>query len=110
MKQMGKVLPLFLLLALAVMVVALPAQTQQSQMGSESSATGKLTRVDTNAQTLTIKPENGDEMTFRYDANTKVEGSQTGVQGLSSQTGNKLTVWYTEQSGNKLATRISITQ
>jgi hypothetical protein len=71
-------------------------------------ATGDLQSVDTTTQTFTIKDSRGEQVQFRYDSSTQVEGSSEGVQGLSSQTGTRVTVHYQEKSGEKMATRIVI--
>ena len=71
-------------------------------------ARGELLKVDAASQTFTIRQANDEEMQFKYDSNTKVEGSQNGVQGLSSETGTSVTVHYREQSGQKIATRIEV--
>jgi hypothetical protein len=57
---------------------------------------------------LTIKLENGDSVQFQYNSDTKEEGSQNGIQGLSTDTGTQVSVQYKEQSGKKVATRIEI--
>jgi hypothetical protein len=71
-------------------------------------AKGELIKVDTSEQTFTIKEENGTEVQFRYNSSTEVEGSSEGVQGLSSETGTRVTVYYKEHSGQKIASRIEI--
>ena len=104
----------FLLLALTVgaLSFSIPAQSAprmgDEQASSEMVAQGELLKVDTTSQTFTIKQVNDEEMQFQYDSSTKVEGSQNGVQGLSSATGTRVTVYYKEQSGQKIATRIEI--
>jgi hypothetical protein len=47
-------------------------------------------------------------MQLQYDANTKVEGKDGGVQGLASETGTRVTIHYKEDSGKMHATRIEI--
>ncbi len=69
---------------------------------------GELVKVDTDHRTFTIKAEGGDEIQFEYTTDTKVEGSQNGIQGLSSDTGTKVSVRYEEKSGKRIATRIEI--
>jgi hypothetical protein len=106
MTRVLKSVPVFvLILAFATVTCAMPNQAAQ---GEEKMAQGSLVKVDTEKMTVSIKPETGEEIQFSYDANTKVEGSQSGVQGLSSETGTKVTVYYTESSGKMLATRITV--
>ena len=76
--------------------------------GAEKSASGELLRVDSNAKTFTIKSDEGKEMDFHYSDQTVVVGGEKGVQGLSSQTGSKLEVSYTEAEGKLQAVRIEI--
>lgn len=76
--------------------------------GAEKSASGELLGVDSNAKTFTIKSDEGKEMDFYYSDQTVVVGSEKGVQGLSSQTGSKLEVFYTEAEGKLRAVRIEI--
>ena len=103
------------LLAVASVVPAVSAQSSDVSARSEQSsgdkalvASGQLLSVDTTNLTFTIKNTKGEEMLFRYDASTQVEGSSEGVQGLSSQTGTRVTVQYEEKSGQRMATRIVI--
>ncbi len=113
MKNPCKVLPLLLLAIACTTVSAVPApikspvgmpvETAESHMMQ-----GELVKVDTDKQTFTVKQENGEEILFQYDANTKVEGRENGVQGLSAESGSHLTVHYTERAGKRLATSIEI--
>ena len=102
------------LLATTAMVPAVSVQSEASAISKESSGetahmvTGELQRVDTTDQTFSIKDTNGEEVQFRYDSNTQVEGSSQGVQGLASKTGTLVTVHYEERSGQKVATKIEI--
>ncbi|MBP1601500.1 MAG: hypothetical protein H6Q06_1651 [Acidobacteria bacterium] len=77
-------------------------------VGAEKSASGELLRVDSDAKTFTIKSDEGKEMDFYYSDQTVVVGGEKGVQGLSSKTGSKLEVFYTEAEGKFQAVRIEI--
>ncbi len=77
-------------------------------VAAEKSASGELTRVDSMAKTFTIKSDDGTEMNFQYSDQTVVVGGEKGVQGLSSNQGSKVTVFYTETEGKRQATRIEI--
>lgn len=86
-----------------------PQTPQEQQMVREQIARGELVSVDTDNNTLTIRTANDQEMQFNYDSNTKVEGTENGVQGLSTQTGNQLVIHYREgDNGQKIATRIEV--
>ena len=104
----------FLLLALTAgaLSFSIPAQSAprmgDEQASSEMVARGELVKVDATSQTFTIKQAGDEQVQFQYTASTKVEGSQNGVQGLSSETGTSVTVHYREQSGHKIATKIEI--
>ncbi len=115
MRGLCKSLPVCLvLLAVVMMVPVVSAQSDEPASVSQSSgdratvATGELQSVDTSNQTFTIKDTKGEQMQFSYDSNTQVEGSSQGVQGLSSETGTRVTVHYEEKSGQKTATKIVI--
>ena len=114
MFKLWRILPILLLtLAFAAFRPAIQAQADPTAMSGqtreEKIAQGELIKVDTDHMTLTIKNVAGDEIEFHYNSDTKVEGSTNGVQGLSTQTGTRLTIHYKEQSeDDKLATKIEI--
>lgn len=117
MRSLWKGVPVCLvLLAIVTLVPAVcaqsdvPARSDQSAGDKAMVATGELQSVDTTNQTFTIKDAKGEQVQFRYDASTQVEGSSEGVQGLSSQTGTRVSVQYEEKSGQKMATRIVISK
>lgn len=86
-------------------VQSAPAQAVQQ---SEQMSQGVLARVDADQHMFWIQDPNGTEVEFQYDSNTKVTGSTEGVQGLSSETGTRVRVYYHEKSGKRLATKIEI--
>ncbi len=113
MTKFARGLSLFLLaFTVGAFSCSIPAQSAprigDEQASSELVARGELLKVDTASQSFTIKQANDQEMQFQYNSSTKVEGSQNGVQGLSSETGTRVTVYYKEQSGHKVATKIEI--
>ena len=113
MSKLWRVLPILLLVlafaAAPTVVQAQPVRTAVSgQSQDEKQAQGELLKVDTEAMTLTIKNAGGEEIEFHYNADTKVEGTSNGIQGLSTQTGTRVVIRYKEQSDSKLATRIEI--
>ena len=86
----------------------LAAPQPASEQAKDTMAKGELVKVDTANQTFTIKLANDEELQFQYDSDTKVEGSENGIQGLSADSGTHVAVYYTEKEGRKLATRIEI--
>ncbi len=115
MRNLWKVISVLLLAAAITAIGAsVPAQAQSPQMvmhsssQSELTSQGQLAKVDTTNQTFTLKTADNMEMEFHYNSDTKVEGSASGIQGLSSETGTRVTVYYKEESGKRLATRIEI--
>ncbi len=113
MSNRWKILSIVMLtLALVVMPAGLQAQPNRpaapAQSTNDKVAQGELVKVDIDAQTLTIRNATGEEIEFQYNADTKVEGSTSGVQGLSTKTGTRLMVHYKEQTDSKLAIRVEI--
>jgi hypothetical protein len=45
---------------------------------------------------------------FKYDDDTQVTGSQTRIEGLATAKASRVTVHYTDDAGEKLATRIEV--
>ncbi len=95
-----------LITLLCAFVASLVPLAQASE--AEKSASGELTRVDSMAKTFTIKSDEGTNMEFQYSDQTVVVGGEKGVQGLSSDEGSKVTVYFTEKEGKRQATRIEI--
>ncbi len=111
MKNPWKLSPVFLLaLALAPITRATPAQDDSAKAtpAEVREMRGELVKVDTDNQTFTIKLENDEEVQFQYDSNTAIENRDSGVQGLSAETGTQLTIRYTEENGKRIATWIEI--
>ncbi len=109
MRKLWNALPLFLLaLAIARISAAVPTSFDQASSEKSMVATGELQKVDTTNQTFTIKAASGEVLQFSYNESTKVEGSDAGVQGLSSESGTQVTVRYKEESGKRLAISIQV--
>jgi hypothetical protein len=104
---MGKYLKVLPILLLAMAFAAFPL-AYAGQSNDEKIETGKLVGVDTEHQTFTIRTSNDVEMQFEYNETTKVEGSQNGVQGLSTKTGTQVSVHYKPEEDRRVATRIEI--
>ena len=71
-------------------------------------AMGALVRVDTSAKTLSVRPEKGDPMVFTYTDATKVSGAGDSVAGLASMAGTSVTVHFTKQGQNNVASQIEV--
>lgn len=82
---------LVVLTALVTMLGAVVLRAQEP-----AALRGELLQVDTDAMTLAIKTDAGAEFVFRYNADTKVTGSQAGIAGLATKEGAELTVHFEE--------------
>ena len=117
MNKLRNLIPIVLFgLILTTVVTTVPAAGAQSgqsqspaaQSQAEQTIQGQLTKVDTDKSTFTIKLSDNSTMEFRYDQNTRVVGSETGVQGLSNETGTNLAIHYTQRDNQNIATTIEI--
>ncbi len=71
-------------------------------------AEGKLSKVDTKLQQIWIKTQDGKEMQFSFNDDTKVEGAGGTVEGLAKMSGNDLKVHYRSAAGTNTAVKIEI--
>lgn len=94
---------LIALAAIALFAGVVPALAQDA-----STTQGQLVRVDTKANTIDIKTAAGTDMQFHYTADTKVTGASEGVSGLATMTGAEVTVHYTKQGQENIATAIAV--
>ena len=95
-----------MIIALAAVVLvagAMPALAQEASM-----AQGQLVRVDTRANTIEIKTASGSDMQFRYTDQTKITGASEGVSGLATMAGADVTVQYTKQGQDNIASAITV--
>jgi hypothetical protein len=113
---MRKTISTFAALAVVGMIAsALPAIAQertpppaQNQPQAEAIAQGELVQVDAKTNSLTIKGVDGTQMLFRYTPQTKVTGADEGVAGLATMSGARVTVHFTQQGPDKIATEIAV--
>lgn len=90
-----------------------PAPTTPAPMQSESrsaraeSVKGELVKVDAEAKKITIKGTDGVETEFAYSDTTEVGGG-SGVAGLATKAGTKVTVHFKSDAGTKTATKIEV--
>ncbi len=82
------------------------SRTQQQQ--EQTMARGQLMKVDAETKTLTIRDMAGQSAEFKYNDDTKVTGSQRDVAGLATMSGEQVTVHYTTQGSDKIATEIAV--
>ena len=97
---------------------AVPAFAQQAAgsqaagaqaQAQETSVKGELVSVDTTAKTISIRAEGSDSPTvFAYTDSTKVSGAGDSVTALSSLKGSPITIYFTKQSPNNMATRVEV--
>lgn len=72
--------------------------------GAEQTISGSLGKVDPDARIFTLTAE-GRDQTFRFNDATDVSG-MAGSQGLAGREGAHVTVYYREDGGGTMATRI----
>jgi hypothetical protein len=95
-----------MMIALAAVVLiagAMPAFAQEA-----ATAQGQLVRVDTRSNTIEIKTAAGADMQFRYTDQTKVTGASEDVSGLATMAGADVTVHYTKQGQDNIASSITV--
>jgi glucose/arabinose dehydrogenase len=86
-----------------------PAPTQPApEEPALQSISGELSSVDTEKKTLTVKVADGAEMIFTYNDETKVSGSQESVAGLATSSGSTVSVEFTQEGDEKIATSIDV--
>jgi len=71
------------------------------------SVKGELVKVDADAKKLTIKGTDGIETEFAYSDATEVAGG-SGVAGLATKAGTRVTVHFKADMGTKTATKIEV--
>jgi len=84
-----------------------PAPAPAAQAPKAETAKGELKSVDATAKTLTISAD-GKDQRFTYTDQTKVTGAQGGVAGLASMSGRQVTIQFTMQGANNVATSIEV--
>jgi hypothetical protein len=85
-----------------------PGPSAAQAKPEEQSARGELSSIDATAKMLTIKPTEGAEQKFQYNDSTKVTGARGGVAGLATQSGKQVTVHFTSEGANRVATEIEV--
>jgi len=85
-----------------------PHQHDSQQMSQDQSISGELKSVDPDAKQITITTADGSDVQFVYNDQTQCTGAQDTVEGLSANSGSKLTVYYRDENQQKVATRIEV--
>jgi hypothetical protein len=86
-----------------------PAAGAQAAQAQETSVKGELVGVDTAAKTISIRSEGSNSPTvFAYSDSTKVSGAGDSVTALSSMKGSPVTIHFTKQTPNNMATRVEV--
>jgi hypothetical protein len=91
-----------------------PEQRQPEQRDQAAQAApirGQLVSVNADTKSLTVKPEQGAEVTLKYDDKTEVTGAKDAA-GLATMTNREVTVHFKEDASTKakVATRIIVQQ
>jgi NADH dehydrogenase FAD-containing subunit len=105
----------FAALAATLSVPVAHASTSAVQAAAQAQAppapiTGELTQVDPDKKTITVKDTAGVETQFEYSDTTTVTGSQRNVEGLVTMSGSQVTVTFTVDGNQKMATKIEVRQ
>jgi hypothetical protein len=99
---------LFAIAALVLQIVPAQAGILQTGAVAEKSASGELMKVDATA--ITVKLPEGQEVTFKYKADTKIVNPDEKTKGLAEKVGSRLIVTYIEDNGVKWATQIQLVE
>jgi hypothetical protein len=97
----------------AVILVSIPAHSQQATPSTEKALeektfTGELSKVDTSAKLIAVKGPDQKDMMFNYNDDTLVVSPDKTVQGLTGKAGTQLKISYREERGSNLATKIEV--
>lgn len=79
-----------------------------AQAAQEKTFEGKLSKVDDKAKLITVKGADDKEMSFSYNDQTQMLGVDKGAEGLTGKTGSTLKIWYRENRGANLASKIEV--
>ena len=88
------------LLLAGASVPALADQAAAQESAKVETASGTLTKVDSDKKTLSVKAADGAETTFTYTSSTVISGDQKSEQGLATAEGSMVTVHYSVKDGS----------
>ena len=102
----GTILSIFLLFAGSVLAQQLEQQPSGPGQSRMQIYMGELTKVDATAKTIWVKGSDGAEMDFLYNEQTQIIGAEGGVEGLATESGSPVKVYFDQQS--KTALKIEV--
>lgn len=116
MKKIKNLLFTMFLAATVAFAPAVMAQEEQSPWQLEDSAepinesfvSGQLKSVEPESQMLVVATPEGQDFEFFYNEQTEFIGAQETIEGLSLTAGSQLSVYYNEEAGRNVATRIHV--
>jgi hypothetical protein len=116
MKKIKNLLLTISLLAAVAFAPAVMAQEEQSPWQLEDSGeainenfiSGQLKSVEPESQLLTVTTPEGQDVEFSYNEQTEFIGAQETVEGLSLTAGSQVSVYYNEEAGRNVATRVHV--
>jgi len=85
-----------------------PGGPAPAPAAQEKTFEGRLSKVDDKAKLITVKGADDKEMSFSYNDQTQMLGVDKGPEGLTGKTGSNLKVWYRENRGANLASKIEV--
>jgi hypothetical protein len=117
MKKIKNLLFTMFLAASVAFAPAVMAQEEQSpwqleqdtQEGiNENFVSGQLKDVQPESQMLVVTTPEGQDVEFFYNEQTEFIGAQETIEGLTLAEGSQLSVYYNEEAGRNMATRIHV--
>lgn len=83
-----------------------PNTPSQEPSGLDLAVSGQLKSVDPDMKKLVITTEEGTDVEFSYDENTEYSGET--IEGLATSSGSQVRVFFREENGVKIATKIEV--
>ena len=83
------------------------APAAETRPSAEQFVAGRLTNINMDAKTFTLKDTNGSAHTFAFSETTELTGGG-GIRDLRGQVGKNVTVRYVESGNQKSAVQIHI--
>jgi hypothetical protein len=113
--DMGRIRVFFGIALAAVILVSIPAHSQQATPSTEKALaektfTGQLSKVDTSAKLIAVKGPDQKDMMFNYNDDTQVISPDRTVQGLVGKPGSEVRIRYREERGVKVAISIELVE
>lgn len=95
----------------AIGVVALAGVASAQPQSSTKLIAGYVVSADANARTVEVKT-GADTQTYTLKQDAKLESGKSALQAadLASATGQRVTIWYTLDGENRVASRVKVTE